>query len=180
MLATAARRYSQATEPITRYNIAGYARISVDVEADRDSTSIENQRAIITDYVEKHFPGSRFTFYADRDRSGYTFGQRESYQEMRPLLMNGTYDILIVKDFSRFSRRNSRGLVELEDLRDAGLRIIAIGDSIDYPTYDDWTNIRLRFLLNEMPVTDSSQKVKAVIDRRQKDGKWICSVPLIR
>ena len=177
MLATAARRYSQATEPITRYNIAGYARISVDVEADRDSTSIENQRAIITDYVEKHFPGSRFTFYADRDRSGYTFGQRESYQEMRPLLMNGTYDILIVKDFSRFSRRNSRGLVELEDLRDAGLRIIAIGDSIDYPTYDDWTNIRLRFLLNEMPVTDSSQKVKAVIDRRQKDGKWICSVP---
>ena len=66
MLATAARRYSQATEPITRYNIAGYARISVDVEADRDSTSIENQRAIITDYVEKHFPGSRFTFYAHR------------------------------------------------------------------------------------------------------------------
>lgn len=69
MLATAARRYSQATEPITRYNIAGYARISADVEADRDSNKHENQRAIITDYVESIFPGSRFTFYADRDRS---------------------------------------------------------------------------------------------------------------
>lgn len=78
---------------------------------------------------------------------------------------------------SRFSRRNSRGLVELEDLRDAGVRIVAIGDSIDYPTHDDWTNIRLRFLLNEMPVTDSSQKVKSVISRRQQDGRWICSVP---
>lgn len=166
---------AKAMQPALR--LAGYCRISVDVEADRDNTSIENQKAIISDYVEKHFPGSELTFYVDRDRSGYTFEQRESYQQMRPRLMLGDYDILIVKDLSRFSRRNSRGLVELEDLRDAGVRIIAIGDSIDYPTHDDWTNIRLRFLLNEMPVTDSSQKVKSVIQRRQQDGKWVCSVP---
>lgn len=157
--------------------IAGYCRISVDVEADRDNTSIENQKAIIGDYVQRYFPDSELTFYVDRDRSGYTFEQRESYQQMRPLLLEGVYEILIVKDLSRFSRRNSRGLVELEDLRDAGVRIIAIGDNVDYPTHDDWTNIRLRFLLNEMPVTDSSQKVKSVIKRRQQDGKWVCSVP---
>ncbi|MGN0492668.1 MAG: hypothetical protein ACI4F7_03385, partial [Acutalibacteraceae bacterium] len=68
-----------------------------------------------------------------------------------------------------FSRRNSRGLCELEDLRDAGVRIISIGDSIDYPTYDDWTAIQFRFLINEMPVTDTSKKVKSVIKRRQED-----------
>lgn len=166
---------AQATQRAHR--LAGYCRISVDVEADRDNTSIENQKSIIRDYADHYFPGSELTFYVDRDRSGYTFEQRESYQQMRPRLMTGDYDILIVKDLSRFSRRNSRGLVELEDLRDAGVRIIAIGDGIDYPTHDDWTNIRLRFLLNEMPVTDSSQKVKSVIRRRQQDGKWICSVP---
>lgn len=87
------------------------------------------------------------------------------------------YDILIVKDFSRFSRRNSKGLVELEDLRDAGMRIISIGDNIDYPTYDDWTAIQFRFLINEMPVTDTSKKVKSVIKRRQEEGRWICAVP---
>ncbi|MBE6862904.1 MAG: stage V sporulation protein T [Ruminococcus sp.] len=87
------------------------------------------------------------------------------------------YDILIVKDFSRFSRRNSKGLVELEDLRDRGMRIISVGDSIDYPTFDDWTAIQFRFLINEMPVTDTSKKVKSVIKRRQEEGKWICSVP---
>ena len=159
------------------HRIAGYCRISVDVEADRDNTSIENQKDIISDYVRRHFPDSELDFFVDRDRSGYTFEQREDYQRMRPYLMTGKYDILIIKDLSRFSRRNSRGLVELEDLRDAGVRIVAIGDSIDYPTHDDWTNIRLRFLLNEMPVTDSSQKVKSVISRRQQDGRWICSVP---
>lgn len=162
---------------IERFNIAGYVRISVDEEMDRDNTSIENQKAIIREYTERSFPGSTLTYYEDRDRSGYTFEQREGYQSMRPHLLDRSYDILIVKDFSRFSRRNSRGLVELEDLRDCGLRIIAIGDSIDYPTYDDWTSIQFRFLVNEMPVTDASKKVRAVVKRRQEDGKWICAAP---
>ena len=162
---------------IERYDIAGYCRISVDEELDRDNTSIENQKAIIADFVHQRFPDSSLTFYEDRDRSGYTFEQRENYQKMRRELMRHKYDILIVKDFSRFSRRNSRGLVELEDLRDAGIRIISIGDGIDFPNDDDWLKIQFQFLINEMPVTDTSKKVKSVIKRRQTDGKWICAAP---
>lgn len=86
------------------FDIAGYARISVDDELDQKNVSIENQKSIIEDYVKHHFPGSRLTFFEDRDRSGYTFEQREGYQEMRRGLMSRKYDILIVKDFSRFSR----------------------------------------------------------------------------
>ena len=157
--------------------IAGYCRISVDDELDRDNVSIENQKAIIRDFVEHKFPGSELVFYEDRDRSGYTFEQREGYQAMRRELMAHRLDILVIKDFSRFSRRNSRGLVELEDLRDAGARIISIGDTIDFPNDDDWLKIQFQFLINEMPVTDTSKKVKSVIRRRQEDGKWICAAP---
>ena len=157
--------------------IAGYCRISVDEELDRDNTSIENQKAIISDFVARKFAGAELVFYEDRDRSGYTFEQREGYQAMRRELMAHRLDILVVKDFSRFSRRNSRGLVELEDLRDAGVRIISIGDNIDFPNDDDWLKIQFQFLLNEMPVTDTSRKVKSVIRRRQEDGKWICAAP---
>lgn len=162
---------------IEKFDIAGYCRISVDEELDRDNVSIENQKAIIEDYVNRMFPGSTLTFFADRDRSGYTFEQREGYQEMRRELMGHKYDILIIKDFSRFSRRNSRGLVELEDLRDAGVRIISIGDNIDFPNDDDWLKIQFQFLINEMPVTDTSKKVKSVIRRRQADGEWLCAAP---
>lgn len=162
---------------IERYAIAGYTRISVDEELDRDNTSIENQKAIISEFVTQRFPDSSLTFYEDRDRSGYTFEQREGYQAMRRELMTRQKEILVVKDFSRFSRRNSRGLVELEDLRDAGVRIISIGDGIDYPHDDDWLKIQFQFLINEMPVTDTSKKVKSVIKRRQADGKWICAAP---
>lgn len=159
------------------FNIAGYVRISVDDELDRDNISIENQKAIIQDFVKTRFPGSSLTFYEDRDRSGYTFEQREGYQTMRKGLVSHKYDILIVKDFSRFSRRNSRGLVELEDLRDVGVRIISIGDGIDFPNDDDWLKIQFQFLINEMPVTDTSKKVRNVIKRRQTDGEWLCAAP---
>ena len=162
---------------IERFDIAGYCRISVDEELDRDNTSIENQKAIIEDFVKHRFPDSTLTFYEDRDRSGYTFDQRPGYQAMRRELISHKKDILIVKDFSRFSRRNSRGLVELEDLRDAGVRIISIGENVDFPNDDDWLKIQFTFIINEMPVTDTSKKVKAVIQRRQQDGKWICAAP---
>ena len=144
---------------------------------DRENTSIENQKAIIADFVKNRFPDSELTFFEDRDKSGYTFEQRPGYQRMRRMLMEHKFDILIIKDFSRFSRRNSRGLVELEDLRDAGIRIISIGDNVDYPNDDEWLKIQFQFLINEMPVTDASKKVRAVVKRRQEDGKWICAAP---
>ena len=158
--------------------IDGYARISVDLEEDRhENTSIENQKKMIADYAAEHFPDAELHIYTDRDRSGYTFSQRESYQRMRRELLSGEASILIVKDFSRFSRRNSLGLLELETLRDAGVRIISIGDHIDYPTKDEWMLIQFKFLMNEFPVTDTSKKMKALIQSRQKSGSWICAVP---
>ena len=54
---------------IERFAIAGYARISVDEELDRDNVSIENQKAIIEDFVKHRFPDSTLTFYEDRDRT---------------------------------------------------------------------------------------------------------------
>ena len=158
--------------------VFGYTRISVDLDEDsRENTSIENQKKIITDFVGSAFPDAHLTLFEDRDRSGYTFSQRESCQKMRSRMMSGECTILVVKDFSRFSRRNSLGLLELETLRDAGIRIISIGDGIDYPTKDDWMLIQFKFLMNEMPVTDTSRKIKQIIQSRQKDGKWVCAVP---
>ena len=60
-----------------KLKIAGYCRISVDEELDKDNTSIENQKALIADYVARTFPNAQLDIYADRDRSGYTFEQRE-------------------------------------------------------------------------------------------------------
>lgn len=165
---------------LERFKIAAYTRISVDLELDKDNTSIENQKAIIGDYCKLHFPTSDVDYYEDRDHSGYTFEQRPDYYlKLRPKLLRGEYDILIVKDLSRFSRRTGKGLAEFEDLAEHDIRIIAIGDGVDYyqDHTDDWMKIKLYFFVNEMPVTDASRKVSDVIASRQAKGEWICSVP---
>ena len=164
---------------VEKFKIAAYTRSSVDLELDRENTSIENQKAIIGEYCRLHFPTSSVDYYEDRDKSGYTFEQRTDYMRMREKLINHEYDILIVKDLSRFSRRTGKGLAEFEELSEHDVRIIAIGDGVDYyqDHIDDWMKIKLYFFVNEMPVTDTSRKVSDVIASRQSRGEWICSVP---
>ena len=43
---------------VESFRIAAYTRISVDLELNRENTSIENQKAIIGDYCKTHFPTS--------------------------------------------------------------------------------------------------------------------------
>lgn len=158
--------------------ISLYARISVDTEKESDeNTSIENQLKIMRNFVKQSFPNCSVREYIDKDKSGYTFEQRENYQDMRKALLSGKSKILIVKDFSRFSRRTSLGLWELEQMRDAGVRIISIMDSVDFPTHDDWLNISVRFMTNELPVTETSKKVRKSIKAMQQEGEWLCAVP---
>ena len=57
---------------IEKFNIAGYCRISVDEELDRDNVSIENQKLIITQYAADH--GAVIDrWYEDDGVSGYIF-----------------------------------------------------------------------------------------------------------
>lgn len=158
--------------------ISLYARISVDTEKESDeNTSIENQLKIMRNFVKQSFPKCSVREYIDKDKSGYTFEQRENYQDMRRALLSGKSKILVVKDFSRFSRRTSLGLWELEQMRDAGVRIISIMDGCDFPTHDDWLNISVRFMTNELPVTETSKKVRKSIKAMQEEGEWLCAVP---
>ena len=157
--------------------IAAYCRISVDDDIGNENVSIENQKAIIEDYIKAHFPDTEYDFFEDRDKSGYTFDERDGYRRMRKLIGAGVYNTVIIKDFSRFSRRNSLGLLELEQLRDIGVRIISIGDNIDFPNNADWLQIQFKFMMNEQPVTDTSKKVRAIVKARQSKGEWICAVP---
>ena len=66
------------------YAIAGYARISVDLELDRDNTSIENQKDIIEDYVKQRFPGSSLTFYEDRGFQGRHYECSSDHSNLQP------------------------------------------------------------------------------------------------
>ena len=161
--------------------ICGYARISVDLNEDRDeNTSVETQKKRIKEYIKREFPSAVFDsekdIFEDRDRSGYTFEQREGYQRMKAAMLRGEYNVLVVKDLTRFSRRVSLGAMELEYLLSQGIRIIGCDDGVDMDkNIDTMTFIRLIFA--EDTVTTTSKKVSNAIKTRQKEGTWICNAP---
>ena len=158
--------------------ISVYARISVDTEKESDSnTSIENQLKIINAFIQQHFPKCTVKEYVDRDRSGYTFAERENYMKMRERLFGGQSKIVVIKDFSRFSRRLGLGIVELEELRDIGVRVISVMDGIDYPKDDVALLLQVKMMMDELPVTETSKKVRGVIEIKQRAGEWLCAVP---
>ena len=161
--------------------ICGYARISVDLNEEWDeNTSIETQKNRIKAYIQREFPEARFDpikdMYIDRDKSGYTFEQRTGYQKMKAAILRGEYDVLVVKDITRFCRRVSLGAMELESILSRGIRIIGC---------DDGTNMKkniglesfFRLILAEDTVTSTSDKVSNAIKTRQENGTWICNAP---
>ena len=84
------------------YIVGIYARLSRDDGQDSESTSIENQRLILTKYVnEKGW--TLHDVYIDDGISGTTF-ERPGVQKLLDDAKNGVINTIIVKDLSRFGR----------------------------------------------------------------------------
>lgn len=161
---------------MTTLRLYGYTRISFDEEADDNNTSIESQEQIIRDYATKNYPGQAVTFYSDRSVSGFSFDKREQYSILRTQLKAG--DVLLVKDYSRFSRNDIEASQEMRRMKETGIHLVSISDGIiDDNTFNGWLLMKLKGLFNELPVRETSSKVREVVANRQRSGNWVCSVP---
>ncbi|MCR5011456.1 MAG: recombinase family protein, partial [Lachnospiraceae bacterium] len=166
--------------------IAIYLRLSVsddDLAEGNESNSIENQRLIIMDYIERT-PGLNESFvseYVDDGYSGTNF-ERPGFKRMIEDVRNGLIDIIIVKDLSRLGR----DYIETGDYLDQifpmlGVRVIAINsgyDSDDHKGDVSGLDVALTNYLNALYSWDLSAKQKSGNIARWKSGKsMICSMP---
>ena len=84
------------------YRAGIYLRLSKDDEHEGESVSIGTQRAILTDYCEKHhFVVHKV--YIDDGYSGMNFA-RPGFQELLADVEQGTVNMVITKDLSRLGR----------------------------------------------------------------------------
>ena len=112
------------------YIVGIYARLSRDDGQDTESTSIENQRLILTKYVnEKGW--TLHDVYVDDGISGTTF-ERPGVQKLLDDAKNGIINTIIVKDLSRFGRNYIQVGQYLDYVFPTfGIRFIAIQDNVD-------------------------------------------------
>ena len=152
----------------------GYLRLSRD-DGEDESTSITNQRAIITDWAAKN--GFIITkWYSDDGYSGYSL-DRPGFNELREDLNNGKVNVIIAKHLSRIGRRGSAVNLFLENIQEDGKRVITISDG--YDTFDERTHemLGIHTWVNEKYIKDTSKSIRTAIDRMQKEGRFICQVP---
>ena len=149
-----------------------YCRLSIDDgNASSDSVSIQNQKKIITDYVNKK--GWQIVdYYVDDGYSGTNF-DRPSFKEMIHDIETRRINTVITKDLSRLGRNYLKAGYYIDSFfPDNNVRYIAISDNIDtYQREDDMTIFRNVF--NELYAKDISKKIRFTVDNQMKNGKAI-------
>lgn len=151
-------------------NVAIYCRLSVDDgNLTLESSSISNQKDILTKYVQKR-GWHIFNYYIDDGISGTTFN-RKGFQDMLLDIEQGLIDTVITKDLSRLGRDYLKTGFYLENyFPDHNIRYIAISDGVDtFEREDDF--IPFRNIINEMYAKDISKKIRFTINNQIKNGE---------
>ena len=165
------------------FKVGMYLRLSQEDKFKKnvESNSIDNQRKIIKDYIDKSDDLVYIEEYADDGFTGTNF-DRPSFQRMLEDIKNKKINTIIVKDLSRFGRNYIEVGKFLEDtFPTMRIRFISIIDGIDsYENPDSSSSMLVNFknLINDEYSRDISRKVKIVYQTKQKKGEYIAaSVP---
>ncbi len=99
-------------------NIAAYCRVSTD-KADQ-LNSLEAQKQFFTEYT-KRTGNTLVRLYADEGLSGTKIKNRKEFQQMMADADTGLFDMVVVKDISRFARNTVDLLQNIRRLKSLGI-----------------------------------------------------------
>lgn len=165
-------------QEITQYNVGLYCRLSIDDGNQMmESTSISNQREMLTKYV-KEKGWTIVDTYVDDGYSGTNF-DRPGFKEMVHDVEMGRINTVITKDLSRLGRDYLKTGYYIDTFfPDHNVRYIAVSDNIDtFQNEDDF--LPFKNIINEMYAKDVSKKIRFTIQNQIKVGKNLhTAIPL--
>lgn len=168
---TVAKMVPANSTPVYKAGI--YARLSVyDLARDRSDT-MENQIALLENYVEQQPDIVLADLYIDNGRTGTTFNRPEFLRLMDDV-KSGKITCIIVKDLSRFGRNYlETGYYLQKVFPQYNLRFIAVNDQYDSLTADpDSLAISMKNIINDYYSKDISRKVSSSFDLKKSQGVY--------
>lgn len=170
--------YSSATLSTALWKPALYIRLSREDGDREESNSIASQRELLTEFANTQTDMAAPRLYVDDGYTGTDF-DRPDFQRMIVDLRAGIVNCVIVKDLSRFGR-NYVGVGEyLEHVFPLlNVRFISVSDNVDsYLDPHSVNNLVVPFknILNDEYARDISNKVRASLDLKRRQGKFIGS-----
>jgi len=153
----------------TKINIL-YERLSHEDGRENESLSIENQKAYLEEYAIKH-GFTNYVHMADDGWSG-TRWDRPAFLKMIDEIERGNVQTILIKDMSRLGRDHLRVGLFLEQLREMGVRLIAVAEAIDTDKGED-DFMPFRNIIAEWHARDTSRKIRAIFGQRTAQGKHV-------
>ncbi len=156
----------------TKYKVAKYMRLSEQDGDKKESESIENQRDLIDNFIEKNEDLEIVGEYVDDGYTGANF-DRPKFKQMIEDIENGKINCIITKDLSRFGRDHIDTGYYLERyLPSKNIRYISIGDRIDTIDQRGLQFLTFKLSYNDYYIQDISKKIKSVKKRKMLNGEY--------
>lgn len=162
----------------TVYKVAIYIRLSKeDMDKGYDeSESITNQKALLTEYVEKlGWEYELVDVYVDPGYTGTNFNRPDFKRMIRDIEL-GKVNMVVTKDLSRLGRDYIETGEYIEKwFPENNVRYVSVTDNIDTFATNNGNNDIAPFksILNDMYSKDLSKKIKTALYTMQKQGKWV-------
>jgi len=158
------------------YRAGAYLRLSIeDEKGDTESTSIINQRAIISEYAKRNNI-QLYDYYIDDGYSGANY-ERPDFKRLIQDIENGMINCVITKDMSRLGRDfvgTSNYIFKY--FPEHNIRYIAILENYDTLNPNGVEEILpFKAVINDMYLKDISKKIKSVRHEMMKNGEFVSS-----
>ena len=88
-----------------KYNVAVYARLSIEDGGKQESDTLETQISLINAFIEKQSDMKVYNTYYDNGETGTKFN-RPAFRKMMDDVKERNVNCIVVKDLSRFLRSN--------------------------------------------------------------------------
>lgn len=158
------------------YKAAAYVRLSVEDSGKKSADTIEGQKKMLCDFIDRHTDMELVGVWCDNGETGTNF-TRPQFEAMMEKVKRGEINCIVVKDLSRFGRNYKETGNYLERIFPfLGVRFVAVTDNFDTLTAERSENgyiVPLKNIINEAYSKDISKKSASALHSKQKRGDFI-------
>ena len=157
------------------FRTALYLRLSLEDNGKKDADSLENQQALLENYIAERPFLELVNIYTDNGCTGTDF-ERPAFKCMMEDIRKGKINCIVTKDLSRLGRN----YVETGDYLERvfpflGVRFIAVNDNYDSNQINasDQLAASLRNLVNDAYAKDISRKISTAMKAKRQRGDFL-------
>jgi len=146
--------------------VAGYVRVST--EQQKNEGSHERQRDQLQEWAERE--GHNLRIFKDIAISGQS-DERPEYEEMMDRATSGKFDMVAVRELSRFGRSLQQVLRDIQQLDQSNVEFVSVTEDFSTDSAMGKAMLQMIGVFNEFWANLARERAKREAERRREQGE---------